>query len=408
MNLSPDNTTTCGTSATWGCFIASIFLLFYHEKVFFNESFKTGVEYGLILGLTLGGFLLMAIAGAKLPAKILVGLLWGVLLTTAVLWVLIGAALPLEPSNIGCSDPVCGIPGQLALVTLELGITPPLLLEYFRRSRHSLSQSTGISAGMYAGLGLLAAGLISLAGYYWTYLAHVSLLILAAVGVLSMSLRKVPAQENAAEGNLGVSLYVGQFFRDFAMLAFTGVFGFSILERDAYSYELLISFGIGLLAFAIVLHYGAQFWGEPRATRFIEGMSTGIFTLLTGFALYMLFTIETVVLPISIPPWLVGFAVGYLWHRLDLLVSGTRMRIANRKLHFQKVPIHFIRKLVSMLFLTGTFLLTVINIDPEGTESVLILDIGFVIGAAYFLIWIIMLYKNRSRETKSNSNNLSR
>ncbi len=399
MSLVPDKIITRGASVTRGCFVASIFLLIYNEKVFFDESFKTGADYGMILSLTLGCFLFMAILGTKLPTKILVGLLWGVLLATTVLWVRLAAALPIEPSNLGCSDPICGVPGQLALVTLELGIVPPLLLEHFRRSRQNLSSSTGVGAGIWAGLALLAAGLISLAGYYWTYLANVSLSILTGIGVVWMSSRIVPAQMKSEEGPKGASLYVGKFLRDFVVLAFVGVFGFSIMERDDYSFELLIPFGIGFIAFAVVLHYGTRLWGELPSMILLEGIVAGAVTLVLGFAIYVLFTNETAVLPVGLPPWLVGFAGAYLWHRMDLLAGGTSMRIGEKKRHFLEVPMPLIRKAVFFLFLTGLFLLTVINIDPDGTDSTLILDIGFVIGAIYFLIWITRLWNKKERAT---------
>ncbi len=389
---------TAAASTTWGCFMASVLLLLYHEKVFFDDYFKTGTDYGLVLGLTLVGFLLMIIVGMKLPAKVLVGLLLGVFLTIAVLWVLLGAALPMEPSDLGCIAPICQMPGQLALITLELGIAPPLLLEYFRRSRQALAQAKGFGAEMWAGLGLLAAGLISLAGYYWTYLAFVSLSILTAIGVLAMSSRNLPAPMKAEEVAKGAGLYVGHFLRDLAMLAFVGIFGFSILERDAYSYELLIPFGIGFLAFAIVVQYGARFRGEVLATVLLEGVVVGVITLIIGFAIYVPITNETAVIPVGLPPWIVGFAAAYLWHRMDLLAGGTSMRLREGERHYLKVPLHLIRKVVFSLFLAGLFLLVVLNIDPDGTDSVLILDIACVIGVVYFLFWILH-FQRKSSET---------
>ncbi len=356
----------------------------------------------MLFGLTLVGFLMITIIGAKIPTKVLAGSLWGVFLTTAVLWVIIGAALPLEPSDLGCLDPICGIPGQLALVYLELGIAPPLLLEYFRRIRQNFVQSPGHNSGLWTGIGLLAAGVISLGGYYWTYLANVSLSIMTAVGVLWMSLRDVTEPKKAGEEQSGANLYFGQFLRDFVVLAFVGIFGFSILERDAYSYELLIPFGIGFIAFTIALHHGAKRWGVLPATFLLEGVVVGAVTLILGFAVYVLLTNEAAVLPVGLPPWMVGFAAAFLWHRINMLTGGTGMRIGERKRYLLKVPTYIIRKLLLMLFLTGLFLLMAINIDPDGTDSVLILDIGFVIGVIYFLAWVLDSPKRFLKKNPSN------
>ncbi len=383
-----DNSRTNGAAFTWGCFVASVILLLYHEKVFFDDYFKTGTDYGLVLGLTSASFFLIAIFSAKFPVKIINGLLWGVLLTMAVLWVRLGAALPMAPSDIGCVDPICQLPGQLALITLQLGIAPPLLLEFFRRSQRSLSQSTGFSTGMWAGIGLLAAGLISLAGYYWTYIVNVGLSILTAIGVLSMSLRNVPAPLKV-EKNEAVSLYLGRFLRDLAMLAYVGVFGFSIMEHDVYSFGLLIPFGIGFFTFAVVFHYAARLSGESHATTLLEGVVVGAMVLILGFMIYTIFSNEAVVLPVILPPWMVGFAGAYLWHRIEILASGIRMHTGDRERHFLKFPLHLIRKIIFMLYVTVLFLLMAINIDAKGTDSALILDIGFVIGVGYLLALIL-------------------
>ncbi len=397
--MAENNSILNGLSMTWGCFAASVFLLLYHEKVFFDEYFKTVIDYGMVLGLTVGVFLLIAILGTRIPGKFISGLLWGVLLATAVLWILLGSALPMEPSDIGCLEPICQVPGQLALIILELGIAPPLLLENFRRSRQSRFQSMGVNAGLWAGFGLLGAGLLSLAGYYWTYLANVGLSILTAIGVLMMTLRNIPAQVKAEDGIKGINLYVGQFLRDFAMLAFVGVFGFSIMERDTYSFELLIPFGIGFLVFAVVFRHVTQQWGELQAMKLLEGVVVGTLVLILGFMIYMIYSNETVVLPMTLPPWMVGFAGAYLWHRMNMIASGKNMRFQERERHFLKIPLRLIREIVFMFFLTGLFLLTAVNIDPDGTDSVLILDLGFVIGIVHFLVRILYLQMKSSEPT---------
>ena len=372
-------------SLVWGVYLCSLAVLLYFEKVVFDTEFSETVDYLLILGAGLGGFLLTFVFIKQASQKAITAILYIAILLTAGLWLFIGYNAPLELTDGGYfSTPYDnGIYRQTILIVLYLAVLPQLLQRWLNFTEIDPSFTGEIA---FSGIGLILLGLIEGLGYYLVFFANAAILIVLAVwiAIKSNSTPPLSASEpdtaTMKQSNIPKkTLDLNTALRNLIILTLVVVMGFSTLHRKFYSFDLLLYLGIGMVIYTICYRIIMQFVETDKIDLMMEGLFYSLF-LLAMYLYSELKIFELTDLPsIGLPALIIGWAFAFFCRRF----------ITAKEYNSKSFRKGFSQFFLLLLF----FVIAIVHIQPDGDDSRYLYFGGIGLALIGGLFWFLRVKK---------------
>ncbi|MHA1733936.1 MAG: hypothetical protein ACTSU5_18495 [Promethearchaeota archaeon] len=386
------------TGALLGVYAATFTTFAYFERVASQDYFQTTPQYLLLVGVVLAGFSVTAAAAGRLGGRSLDATLFAVLVTSATAWLYLALNIPGQPGTGVCGAWMCGTVGQLVLACSEVGVLPPLLVEWVGRAsargNGGWRRST-LASTLAGGTCSFVTGLLSLLGYAWALLSNSAVFVVAAALVL-FSAAKSPRVEypgpKEVQANREVLLPLGDALRTVVVLVVVVVSGLSTTSNDTYSFGPMALVGVGWLAWGLFFWLstkggaGKQLYQDP-GFKVLDVAALGVLAVATGVFSWLVLGGENLDQSMALPPLVVGFGYGFVWQRVRDLVlsnidsspSGPKDDRPGRLVRVSGLPAGGLVKLAVFLLLMLVLALALVQVDSNGTDSYLIYLVGFVL-----------------------------
>jgi len=367
-----------------------LFLFIFYEKPLFNRVFTDIADYALFGTISVGVSFLYLLIIKKINVNVLFILNGLFILIIGFVFYLISFFLPLDQSLDALTHWIFGKWGHIFLAFIILGLMPSSLYEVGRRL-FKFSDSAEVER-MAPRYWILAFFMLFLGGL--SYLKYMYALLFAFVPCilqifcifrLYSGFKKKDREGNKEEYSLmkKVKLNPLSFLRMAFNLAVVSVFALSTIDNDEFLFSLLFQFGVGIMLFSFVSAIFSKIIEKNRvflvlllATYlcFMSSLLVTIKIIQDGFNLRIL---------IGIPPYTAGFGLAFLSSLMEQKMNPHNNIFKPSKICILKTPFgidsDFQGQVKLLVHIVVVFLVSIIEISPNGTDNLLIYLIGIVI-----------------------------
>ncbi|MBD3352966.1 MAG: hypothetical protein GF364_15900 [Candidatus Lokiarchaeota archaeon] len=410
----------------------TILILILFEKVLFDEYFEQFTDYVPALIAWIVSFFSISLFIHRIPLRIISIALFLTNMVTAVVWFFIAYNLPLEMIDIGCESWLCGLPGQILLLSITLGVIPPLFNGWqtliCKNSDHTFRNYFN---GLVIGCTCILIGLISYLGYFWVPFTACIVNMVSACLVLYYSmniLRKNIITDNEkndddtidnnnaqpknkieerntlkTEKKNIVQLDFGRIFLDLVFIVLLSILGFSMLDDDVFYFNLLCYFGIGFILFNLIQLSVESLWS-------INHIDTHIKYEIIEFIIYLMVLVALIVrieillidnsfeTSNALGSVIIGILLAYFFYRLTLIQEKEyrARRDAKIKLRFIKT---IFKDCVSIeMYFVFLFITSFFSIRPDPNDIIWIYLGGIILALILTLNSFRVLFMKIKRE----------
>lgn len=378
-------------SITWAFYAVSATIFLFYERMVFTEHFKEELEYIPILVIVLGCYIAASIIGKLLRTKYLLLVLLATTLVNAILWLLISYSVPGSQWESGCNSWICEQEGQIAIATLTL-CNLTLLFELTTRVKEATRWTMGglagfISSGMVLGIGLLTG-----IEYAYAFLINATASILMAMMLVILAPRitqqGLERQETRCHPNFL------RMLRNVFVVLLVAALGFSTMDSDLYSFDLLIEFGLGWLLLQLTAFAIEKAMGKVRSALLLEGIVYIVFSLVIATVMGAISSGNDLSLPMGLPVVIIGFGYGYLWQRIFQRAESVQIPNSRFILPMKKISSRGGAKFSLAVYFMLLFVLSIVQISIDSEYIMLIYQVGLTISLISLISWFIHLYKS--------------
>ncbi|MHA1699568.1 MAG: hypothetical protein ACTSWN_12060, partial [Promethearchaeota archaeon] len=316
--------------------------------------------------------------------------------TSSILFFGMFCYMPLFTLNADCGSFFCNSSGQLILMCIQIGVVPPILIEWIRRiSSTDNKPAMSSMAVMISGATLIVSGILSETCGYGVniFLAFLLSMFESLIAIVLYKFfdfnQNTKSKETAGRARISLDLIT----RDLFFIVPLIVLGLSICKTDDYLFSLFTGFGITMVIIASVallvnVHHG----GRKTGLFFLEGIILAILLTVTT-SMYFFYKDSIIETCSRLPPFLIGIGFGYFWMRMIEMVLGHEYQ----KLFKIKVLIHVSRggmnKFSMFFYLIGLSILSFLQISPSLNDINMYYHVGLLMFAIALVTWSIAIIK---------------
>jgi len=409
----------------WATLIALITILIFFEKVVFDRQFRDFEDYLAIIIPALVLFLAIMLLGQRLPLKILNFLIFIINITLSLTWLFIANCMPLEEIEDGCMCDVCGMNGQMILILLTAVVLPELVAIWSSRLSVSVLKVKPIDEKdderetnkipishtlLFAGLILIITGFISYFGYYFTPYIAVLLPIIMDICIIivyrknysSIAKEDAPQPDRSSVSNV-VRIDLWRLIRDLGILTLIGIFSFSTLDHNSFQFYLLFEFGVGFVLVWTTIQVIKRMIDIEllQITRRLEIFLLILALIAISSVTWLLFIGDSSeigrLMPSALPPIICGIIYTYFWLKVQLIAIDKPFPKSKISIPLPKITQKSTNLFSIWLQLLLLFVVAIIQISLDGTDSILVFEISIAITGLLMILWAIEFIREKDK-----------